>query len=76
MYAARANGRGKQTGNNPIPKFENSVFDMKYKSQGKHEDKVSSPKQKSIKEKRLDRAAQQLKDEYDQMKERRALDQI
>jgi|TARA_B110000285_G_C15102546_1_gene605862 hypothetical protein len=35
IYAARANGMSKQLGTNPIPKFENSVFDMKYKSQSK-----------------------------------------
>ena len=74
MYAARANGMSKQLGSNPIPKFENSVFDMKYKSQSKQEEKVCSPKSKSLKDKKKDKVAQALQDEKEEMKERRAGD--
>ena len=57
MYAARANGMSKQLGSNPIPKFENSVFDMKYKSHTKQDDRVQSPTQKTLKEKKRDKVA-------------------
>lgn len=75
MYAARANGMSKQiANNNPIPKFENSVFDMKYKSQVKQEEKVCSPKSKAAKEKK--KVDQDVKDEKELIKERRAADQL
>lgn len=77
MYAARANGLSKQLGSNPIPKFENSVFDMKYKSQAKQlDDKVCSPKSKAQKEIKRDKVAQAIIDEKEKMKERRAGDQL
>ena len=65
MYQARANGMSKQLGSNPLSKFENSVIDMKYKSHAKGDDRVQSPTQKTLKEKRRDKAAQLLLDEQE-----------